>query len=108
MLKEETDKNRIVYLFGAGAVMDWEAPSTPELTKLLCTSGFFCKGSEKRVTQMIFELLSNHIQEEEINFETILSAIEELSIYFSAKDYHTSNSILFPFLSESKDLDINF
>lgn len=99
---------RITYLFGAGAVIDWGAPFTSDLTELVCKSGFFCKNEEKRVTQKIFEMLSVVIPVEEINFETILSAVEELSIYFSAKEYHKPNSIIFPFLLEKEDLDLIF
>jgi hypothetical protein len=102
------ERKRITYLFGAGAVIDWKAPFTTDLTELICDSGFVCKHEEKRVTQKLREILSNYFPFDEINFETILNAIEELMVYYSSKDYDKPNSILFPFLTEREDLDLIF
>jgi hypothetical protein len=102
------EKKRITYLFGSGAVIDWKAPSTPYLTKLICNSGFKCKDKGKYVTQKLKEILSDYLPFDEINFETILNAIEELMVYYSSKEYDKPNSILFPFLTERENLDLIF
>lgn len=101
-------KKRIVYLFGAGAVMDWKAPSTGCLTKLICKSGVKCKDSDKYVTQFIFEKLTTTLPEDEVNFETILNAIEELMVYYSSSDYKKHSSIIYPLLQIRTELDVIF
>jgi hypothetical protein len=76
---------RCVILFGAGAVIDWGAPSTPELTNHILKSGFYIKGESKTITQFIYETLlySNQYSANDINFETIINVIEELIVYYS-------------------------
>jgi hypothetical protein len=101
-------KKKIVYLFGAGAVIPWGGPKTSDLTELLCESGFFCKREEKRITQKIYETLLNHYSKDDINFETILNVIEELIVFYSSRDYKNTNSILFPFLQKGDILDTIF
>lgn len=93
-------KKRNVYLFGAGAVIDWGGPKTicdgneltflPErdsgeiknriccFTHLIRNIGFQCKSGD-RISNKIFEILKNNgVSEKEINFETIINVIEEL------------------------------
>ncbi|MEZ5045550.1 MAG: hypothetical protein R2831_01015 [Chitinophagaceae bacterium] len=80
-------KKRTVLLLGAGAVRDWDAPSTNDLTKLVRESGFYCKDNETRITEFIFQtLLKNGYDKNEINFETIINVIEELLIYYTHFD----------------------
>ena len=86
-------KKRIVFLFGAGAVLDWGGPCTTELTELILNSGYYCKGNNKRITQHLYDLLAANYPKIAINFETILNVIEELIVYFASNDYQTPTSL---------------
>jgi hypothetical protein len=96
-------KNREVFLFGAGAVIDWKAPATPELTKLIRESGFLIKNSETKITEFIYQrLLKSGYQDFEINFETIINVIEELIVYNSEYNNKIQTpSLLKTFFSEN-------
>jgi len=77
-------KRKNIFLFGAGAVIDWNGPTTSELTKLVRECGFPLKSSETKITEFIYQrLLNAGYSEEEINFETIINVIEELIVYYS-------------------------
>jgi hypothetical protein len=100
---------KAVFLFGAGAVLDWGSPlticsgthltykkehGTDEvknriccLTHLMTAIGFKSK-DEKRVSQKIFELLisKNQNTNKSINFETIIDFIEEIFNYYASKN----------------------
>jgi len=79
--------SRNVLLFGSGAVIDWKAPSTPDLTKLVRESGFKITGNEITITDFIYEQLrASNYTETSINFETIINVIEELIVYYSYFD----------------------
>lgn len=97
---------KVVFLFGAGAVLDWGAPLTlcsgsnytkiPEhdtgeiynrpccLTHLLLVIGFKTKSGE-RITQRIFDRLKSKDPDAYVNFETILNVIEDLYAYWSTR-----------------------
>lgn len=105
LIRIEKMKDKTVYLFGAGAVIPWKGPTTSSLTELIRNTGFFCKSSNKRVTQKIYELLLNYYPDSEINFETILNVIEELLIFHSSNNYKDTNSFLFPFVKSRPFLD---
>jgi hypothetical protein len=78
-------KKRRAFLFGAGAALEWGAPKTSELTDLILNSGFKITDNRKRVTQFIYEtLLDNGYKN--VNFETVISVIEELVVYYSNFD----------------------
>jgi hypothetical protein len=74
------NSKRNVFLFGAGAVIKWGGPETPELTDLLTKKGFRAKDGNT-ITSHIRKTLEDNGYS--VNFETILSVIEELIIYFS-------------------------
>lgn len=76
---------RKVFLFGAGAVLDWEAPSTSCLTDAIIQSGFLIADQSKTVTQLLYETLINRNEnlEKIVNFETIINAIEELIVHYA-------------------------
>jgi len=96
-------ENREIFLFGAGAVVDWEGPKTSDLTKLVRESGFTLKNSDTKITEYIYQrLLKSGYIDSEINFETIINVIEELVVYHSEfnKDTRTP-SLLKTFLSEN-------
>jgi hypothetical protein len=76
-MKKETD----VFLFGAGAVMSWGAPSTSELTELVRRSGYLIKDESSTITDFIYQKLVAN--QPSANFETIINVIEELIIYYS-------------------------
>jgi len=93
------NSNRNIILFGAGAVIDWGGPNTDELTDIVVTSGFETKEGEK-ITDRIKSILEN--KGHTVNFETILSVIEEIIIYYSgASKLDLNKSFLTPFLIES-------
>ncbi|QXP74061.1 SIR2 family protein [Tenacibaculum sp. AHE15PA] len=77
-------KNKEIFLFGAGAAIDWGGPLTSELSKLIKKYSFPIRGSETTITEYINQkLLENGYSQTEVNFETIINVIEELAIYFS-------------------------
>ncbi len=117
-------KERNIFLFGAGAVIDWGAPKTicdgskltrlPErnsekignriccLTHLIRETGFQCKSGE-RISNKIYEILKNNgVSEKEINFETIINVIEELIAYYSNFDEETKSSLIACFIEPSE------
>lgn len=78
---------RTVFLFGAGATLAWNSPTTSELTDLVRTSGFNCADNTTRITEFIYStLLANGYPSRNVNFETIISVIEDLIIYYSKFD----------------------
>jgi len=80
-------KKRTVFLFGAGATLAWNSPSTSELTDLVRTSGFKCADNSTRITEFIYStLLANGYPSRNVNFETIISVVEDLIIYYSKFD----------------------
>src|SRR5690606_14288109 len=105
-------KKKAVFLFGAGAVMDWGGPRTlcegekltfiPDhkstevsnrpccLTHLLTDIGFIDK-DDKRITQKIFDSLK--AKNADANFETILNVIEDLYAYWALQHNGASNNL---------------
>jgi hypothetical protein len=80
-------KKRTIFLFGAGATLAWNSPSTSELTDLVRTSGFKCADNTTRITEFIYRtLLANGYPSRNVNFETIISVIEDIIIYYSKFD----------------------
>lgn len=64
--------------------MDWGGPQTRQLTDAIRSVGFTIQGSSQKLTDYIHQtLIENGYEESEVNFETIINVIEELSIYFS-------------------------
>ena len=92
-----------MFLFGAGAVIDWNAPKTPEITQLIRESGFTLKDSDTKITEYIFQRLKKYgYTDSEINFETLINVIEELIVYYSVYNKETRTpSLLKAFLSEN-------
>jgi hypothetical protein len=76
---------RNVILFGAGAVIDWGGPKTPDLTKMIRESGFYITDGKTRITEFIYNKLleAPGYAENDINFETIINVIEELIVYYA-------------------------
>ncbi|MEB2782803.1 SIR2 family protein [Algoriphagus sp. C2-6-M1] len=85
---EQLKKKRKVLLLGAGAAMSWGGPSTAKVTDLILgklvneNTGH----ANSRFTNLIYNFLvykSNPSKKEnEINFEDIISAVEELILYY--------------------------
>ncbi len=123
---------RNVFLFGAGAVIDWGAPKTlcngdkltflPEretgeiknrvccLTHLIRERGFKTKSGE-RISNKIYETLKhNGFSEHDINFETIINIIDELITYYSNFGNNTKTSLMKCFINASEIMDdiLNF
>ncbi|NJB84187.1 SIR2 family protein [Wenyingzhuangia aestuarii] len=106
-MKKQTE----VFLFGAGAMINWNGPLTSELTELVRNSGFPIKNSKTKITEFIYNrLIENGYSSDEVNFETIINVIEELSVYYS--EHNKTNktpSILRSFLKENElDVILNF
>jgi hypothetical protein len=104
-------KGNKVFLFGAGSVISWGAPTTSDLTKLVLNSGFKIRGNDTTITQFIYNKLieNNHIAED-INFETIINVIEELIAYYSYSNNRRKTKSLFScfFLPEYEKELLNF
>jgi len=82
------EKSRYVFLFGAGATLQWGSPLTPELTTMILESGFKITGNKKTITQFIYDtLLANGFESTNVNFETIINVIEELIVYYGQFNY---------------------
>jgi hypothetical protein len=80
-------KSRIVYLFGAGATLEWNSPTTSELTDLIINSGFKISDNETRITKFIYDILiSKKLKDSDVNFETIINILEELALFYSKFD----------------------
>lgn len=96
------EKTLEVFLFGAGAVNDWQAPTTSEITEKIRASGFCMKNSDIKITEFIYQrLLKCGYKDSEINFETIINVIEELIVYNSEYNSETQTpSLLKSFLAE--------
>lgn len=96
-------KNRSAFLFGAGAMMEWNGPSTSELTRITRETGFTIKDSDQKVTDYIFQKLKEKgFDSEDTNFETIINVIEELSVYYSEfNSKKETPSVLRAFLDDS-------
>ncbi|MES2269133.1 MAG: hypothetical protein V4520_20380 [Bacteroidota bacterium] len=78
-------RNRNVILFGAGAVIDWGGPKTPDLTKLVRESGFYINDGKTHITEFIYKKLleAPGYTEADINFETIINVIEEMIVHYA-------------------------
>jgi hypothetical protein len=62
-------KKRRVFLFGAGALLEWDAPKTWELTEVILNSGFKTSDGKTTITRYIYDRLRDQgYNEEEINF----------------------------------------
>lgn len=86
------EKVRRTFLFGAGAALEWGAPTTTELTELVLNSGFKMADNKTYITRFIYDtLINNGYSEKDVNFETIISVIEELIVYYS--DFDSSRHI---------------
>ncbi len=99
------DKPSELFLFGAGAVIDWGAPPTPKITETIRKSGFKIKGTDKTITEFIYQrFIECGYQDYEINFETIINVIEELVIYHSGFNSETQTPSLLKAFLEERDL----
>lgn len=104
-------KKPIVFLFGAGALLHWNAPTTSELTTLIRSIGFKTNDNETYITEFIYQkLLASGHKEYEVNFETTINIIEELIVYYSHFNNNDKNSSLLKsfFSSKFEDDIFNF
>ncbi len=96
---------RNIFLFGAGAVIDWGAPRTKELTDKMVQWGFKARDG-KTITLHIKDILEKNGHS--VNFETILSVIEELIVFYAGKKISNHNNSLMPPFLSSNDLLCSF
>jgi hypothetical protein len=94
-------KERIVYILGAGAAMDWCGPSTKWLIEEILKIGFKNTKGEF-ITQKIFEKLINggDLDFSRVNFETIINIIEDFVEFWSRDRKDHLNGLSF-FVDES-------
>lgn len=84
---------RKVFLFGAGAAINWRGPKTDELTELVRESGFKMCDRDQYITDYLYHLLiENGYPKNKINFETIINVIEELIQHYQLNVDEDSNS----------------
>ena len=77
-------RKRTVFLFGAGATLEWNSPTTSELTDLVRQSGFKTADNATTITDFIYTtLLASGYPSHAVNFETIISVIDDLIVYYS-------------------------
>ncbi len=96
-------KGRIVCLFGAGAVMPWQAPSTDDIDRLIRESGINVKGSNTKISEYFFNKLKEGDENsKDINFESIINVFEELILYYSSRSPKEKKSLINGMLFEPK------
>jgi len=96
-------KTKRLFLFGAGAEFEWDAPTTSELTELVLESGFKMCDNKTTVTRFIYQtLLHNAYATKDVNFETIISVIEELVVYYANYDSNRGIQSVYSCFFESK------
>jgi len=85
---------RTIFLFGSGATLAWGSPTTLDLTNLVREHSF--KTTDNRsITEFIYtKLIDNGYSGTDVNFETIISVIEELIVYYSQFDGDTRDPSL--------------
>ncbi len=93
-------KNRTVFLFGSGVTLAWGSPTTCDLTRLIRDTGFETTDGTK-ITEFIYKRLrDNKYPCNEVNFETIISVIDELVVYYSQFNADTKTpSLMSSFLA---------
>lgn len=104
-------RKRRIFLFGAGAELEWNAPKTSELTILVLDSGFKMCDNKTTVTRFIYQtLLNNGYTDKDATFETIICVIEELIVYYANFDSNRGIASLYSCFFESKFNDeiLNF
>jgi hypothetical protein len=82
-------KKRTVILFGAGAIRKWNGIQTNELTDSILNSApeFICNDNGSSIMRFLYDIfIKNGYRKEDINFETLINAVEELIIYYSYFD----------------------
>ena len=105
---EELKNKRVVLLFGAGAARPWGGPSTQDVTDLILgrIEGDKACHTDPKVINLIYNFLyykySQSSSDVRINFEDIISVIEEL-ILFYYKEEKGSNLILPHFFDLKSD-----
>tara|TARA_R110002020_G_scaffold51034_8_gene144599 strand:- start:7544 stop:8842 length:1299 start_codon:yes stop_codon:yes gene_type:complete len=101
----QKSKKRSVFLFGAGSAISWGGPPTSELTKLICKSGIKNKEGEY-ITKVIFDWLVKYsgLDEWDVNFETIINAIEDIAEYWFNSSNGLINGLAFPLKDVNRDV----
>jgi len=79
-------KKRILFLYGAGATVDWDGPKTTQMTECIIKDDRFITNNNKTWGSFIYDLLLEYYEEKEkINFETIIDFVETLLMYYDLK-----------------------
>lgn len=83
----QPNKNRILLLLGAGAVIPWKAPKTKDLTKIISNyipdNDTFQTKNGKPVGEHLINLLNEYFTINGlVNFETLIDVIESICNYY--------------------------
>ncbi|MEJ1240585.1 hypothetical protein WBG78_20745 [Chryseolinea sp. T2] len=80
--------SKTVVLFGAGAALEWGGPTTSYLTAMTRKVGTLFTGLDgQTATELIYQtLLKSGHSAEDINFETLVNAIDELISHYAYFD----------------------
>lgn len=81
------NKNKMVILTGAGAVIPWGSPTTNDITEKLKQDTTFRAVNGEPAGKYLYEKLTSFYNRdhESVNFETIINYIEILFSFFSSK-----------------------
>ncbi|MBD0402828.1 SIR2 family protein [Flammeovirga sp. EKP202] len=97
-----SNKTKTTFLFGAGAAIPFNGPTTHDLTQIALKIGPNIRDEEKTITQYIFDkLLDAGFSEDEVNFETLIAVLEELYIFY-ANTHNNISSFYSVFLNGDK------
>jgi hypothetical protein len=87
-------KKRIAIFLGAGAALPWGGPTCSDLDKIIINDTYFKSNTDDHIP--LGKYLHDHLiyyfkDKHEINFETIISLIESLISYYTAKNASNTN-----------------
>jgi len=90
-------KKRTVFLLGAGAAIDWDGPTTEQITNSLINQGPSNTNNEL-IINYIYEYFNNgNTKEDKLNFEGLIDIIEQCAQYWLSKELNNSiNAKLIP------------
>lgn len=81
---------RTVFLLGAGAAIDWNGPTTNQLTDNLIKQGP-SNSKDELIINFIYEYFNNrNTKDDKLNFEGLIDIIEQCAQYWISKDLNSS------------------
>ncbi|WGQ15448.1 SIR2 family protein [Sphingobacterium faecium] len=81
---------RTVFLLGAGAAIDWNGPTTNQLTDSLIKQGP-SNSKDELIINYIYEYFNNgNTKDDKLNFEGLIDIIEQCAQYWISKDLNST------------------